>query len=154
MVILDKISKGAHYVSFIHSADIQNGIIIELGAIKTDDYETFTGRAVTATTGQGYVLHASVPLNYTTDNTVDFTLEAGEEGRGIILQVGDIFTTADTNIDGETTAGEYVELDISAIGMVAVADPTVNDTDLQFMVIEKTTKFGVDCSVLIVTKAA
>lgn len=152
MIILDKISKGAHYVNFLHASDLTNGEMIEIGSLDADG-ESFAATAVTAVTGNEYAINATVPLDYISENTLDFTLTAGEEGRGVILQKGDIVTVSDDKINGATTVDQYVELEVSANGLAAVADPTLNNTDVQFRVINKETKFGIECSVLLVIKA-
>lgn len=95
IVRLDKIKANAHIVNFVFDADLENGRIVALGDLDVDG-ETYKGVTPTDVTTDRLVLHASVPMGYDEPDFEDeFVLEKGKEGRGYILETGDIITITD-----------------------------------------------------------
>lgn len=109
MIRLDKVKGTAHLVSFTFAEDLKVGNVVALGELQADG-ETYTATAIADVKTDRIVLHASVPMGYSEpDIEKDFILKAGTEGRGYILETGDIVTITDDNFEGKTVVGKMVE---------------------------------------------
>lgn len=139
-VRLDKIKATAHLESFVAATDLFNGQFLALGALQPD------GEARQATPSgdvtKQLVFHASVPLTYEErTNELDFVLKAGKEGRGYVLEAGNIVSIDSKDLQagdivvpsadgwvahtGETDpaglSGEVIAIEVDAIvGRLAV----------------------------------
>lgn len=124
MIRLDKIKATAHIVNFIYAEDLANGMVVALGDLQADG-ETYTAAKPTNVASDRIVLHASVPMGYEEpDLEQDFVLKAGKEGRGYILEAGDIVTIVDDNFSGEEAPakGDLVEPKNNDTKWAVVAD--------------------------------
>ena len=103
---IDKLGASAHIVSFKHTDELENGMIVELDKLGADK-DSYVAKDVANVKGR-IVLHASVAFDYTeTMGTVDFEyrLKPGQAGRGIVLSTSDIIT-----VDVAVLAGDSVNI--------------------------------------------
>lgn len=104
IVRLDRLANG-HVDSFKFATDLEQGTFVSLGALQDND--VYTGVAVDIT--KPIVLHVSVPMTYVnSDLEEDFVLKAGEVGRGIVLQKGDIVTITNAGVSGVPAVGKVL----------------------------------------------
>ena len=145
---IDKLSASAHIVSFRHSEELENGMIVELSKLGADK-DSYIAKDVANVKGK-IVLHASVPFDYTeTMGTVDFEyrLKPGQLGRGLVLAKGDMVTV---------DAAVLVASDAIAVGDVfepkagkKLTKVASNRTaELALEVVDLETIMGVKCVVL------
>ncbi|MDY7043681.1 hypothetical protein RVS70_05630 [Virgibacillus sp. M23] len=121
-VRLDKIKSTAHIETIVANQDLVNGQFVALGQLQAD------GEARSATPSgdqaEELVFHASVPLTYEDrTNELDFVLKAGKEGRGYVLEQGDIVSVSEDLI----AVGELAENAIvvpHADGFAVTSEPT------------------------------
>lgn len=108
-VILSKIKSTAHLESFIATEDLKNGCFIELG--EEQEGEEIRLGVKGATAGKELVYHVSVPLTYEDrTNELDYVLFAGKEGRGYVLEVGNVVTpTVADGVTGVAVKGAKVK---------------------------------------------
>ncbi len=145
MIRLDKVKATAHLVNFTFATDLENGRVVALGDLQTDG-ETYTAAAPTDILADRLVIHASVPMGYAEpDFEQDFVLKAGKEGRGYILERGDILTITDDQFVAAPSKGDLVEPVVADTKLKVNAAPT---STLQAKVIAKETLGGIAASVL------
>lgn len=144
---IDKLGASAHIVSFKHTDELENGMIVELDKLGADK-DSYVAKDVANVKGR-IVLHASVAFDYTeTMGTVDFEyrLKPGQAGRGIVLSTGDIIT-----VDVAVLAGDSVNIgDVfePAVGKKLTKVNSDRAANLGLQVIDVETIMGVRCAVL------
>ena len=123
MIRLDKVKSTAHLVNIIAEVNLNNGMVVALGALKADG-EGYAVAAPAALTDR-IVLHASVPMGYVEpDLEENFILKAGEVGRGYILEKGDIVTITDDMFVAAPDLGDVVEPVVAGFKLEVNATPT------------------------------
>lgn len=125
--------------SIISDVDLQNGMIIALGALKAGERELY--EVVKPTTANiktdEFLLHYSPEVMYETGKQIsDFELKAGRPGRVYHLVVGDEFTITDNMITGASKVGEYLIPQNGSFQLAAAAN-LEGETTLVCKVIEK-----------------
>lgn len=145
---IDKLSANAHIVSFTHSEDLVNGMIVELDKLGADK-ESYTAKNVANVKGK-IVVHASVPFDYTETmiSEFDYVLKAGQLGRGLVLSKGDIITVdaAVLTASDEIQIGNIFEPKAGKnLNKVSSRTAGVN---LALEVLDLETIMGVKCAVL------
>lgn len=141
--------------SVVHTAELQNGMVINLGDLKAGERELReVAVPATATLGSEEVLLVYSPeVMYDERKTLaDFTIPAGTPARAYHLTVGDIFTITDDGITGSTVVGQYVVPANGSLRLTAAADLS-GGTRFAGKVIAKETFNGVAASVIQVVKA-
>lgn len=119
-VRLDKIKATAHMESIVANQDLVNGQFVALGKLQADG----EARLVTPSgdVNEDLVLHASTGLTYEDRQTeLDFVLKAGKEGRGLVLESGNIISISIDGLVGEHAENAIVVPDGNGF---AVADVT------------------------------
>lgn len=119
-VRLDKIKATAHLESIVANEDLVNGQFVALGKLQADG----EARLVTPSgdINEDLVLHVSTGLTYDDRTTeLDFVLEAGKDGRGYVLESGNIVSISVDGIVGEHAENAIVVPDAKGF---AVADVT------------------------------
>lgn len=146
MIRLDKIKATAHLESFTFATDLENGRVVALGALQADG-EAKTAAAPANVATDIFVLHASVPMNYSeTAAEEDFVLKAGDKGRGYILESGDIVTITNTELTAKPAVGDLLE---PAVGSTKLKKVTTDVTaNVAFKVIAADILNGAEASVL------
>jgi hypothetical protein len=104
---LDKIKATAHLESVVATEDLVNGQFLALGELQAD------GEARLATpsgdVSEDLVYHVSNGLVYRDDeNELDFVLKAGKEGRGYVLETGNIVSVSADGITEGADKGDIV----------------------------------------------
>lgn len=146
LVRLDKVKATAHIVSFTFDSDLENGRIVALGDLELDG-ETYKAAAPINVTSDRLVLHASVPMNYNEPDIEDeFILKAGQEGRGYILERGDIVTITDDGFTSDPEKGDFVVPANGETKLTVTAEPA--EEKIVFKVIAKEFLNGRRASVL------
>ena len=145
---LDKIGANAHVVSFRHSEDLENGMVVELDKLGADK-DSFKAKDVADVNGK-VVLHSSVAFDYTEtlENVeFDFRLKAGKLGRGYFLTAGDMITVdaAVLSASDEIAIGDVFE---PAVGKKLTKVDGVRASKLGLEVVDLETIMGVKCVVL------
>lgn len=141
-VRLDKIqaSHSGNLESVIHTAVLDNGAVINLGALVAGERELKNVAVpATATLGTEEVLLVAAPeVDYDPRNAgLDHATPIGMAARAYHLVAGDIYTVTDDMISGSTVVGQWVAPANGAIKLAAAsALPT---TRFIGKVIEKTT---------------
>ncbi len=140
--------------SVVHTQELQNGMVINLGALKAGHTELReVAVPATATLGTEEVLlvySAEVMYDERKNKLVDFVIDAGKPARAFHLTVGDIFTITDDGITGATVVGEYVIPANASLRLAASA--TLGTTRFAGKVIAKETFNGVPATVIQVVK--
>lgn len=142
--------------SVVHTAELQNGMVINLGALKAGERELRqVATPATATLGSEEVLlvySAEVMYDERLNKLSDFVIPAGTPARAYHLTVGDIFTITDDGITGTTVVGQYVVPANGSLRLAAAADLS-GGTRFAGKVIAKETFNGVAATVIQVVKA-
>jgi len=146
IVRLDKVKRDAHIVSFTFDTDLEDGRIVVLGDLDVDG-ETYKATTPADVTSDRLVLHASVPMGYVEPDLEDeFVLKAGKEGRGYVLETGDIITITDDGFATAPAKGDIVA-PVNGDTKLTVIDTPAGEK-LQFKVIAKEYLAGKQASVL------
>lgn len=108
---LDKIT-GGHLESIVHSADLTNGLFVQLGALvngETELYEVAVPQT-DADLEKEFLLHATpeVMADPRQAGLKHFVVKAGDAGRAYHLVKGDVITLTSDLIDGTPVVGEFV----------------------------------------------
>lgn len=144
---LDKLGANAHIVSFKHTDELENGMVVELDKLGADK-DSYVAKDVANVNGR-IVLHASVAFDYTeTMGTVDFEyrLKPGKLGRGIVLSTGDMVTVDVAVLSGDSVnIGDVFE---PAAGKKLTKVSSDRAAKLGLEVIDLETIMGVKCAVL------
>lgn len=110
---------GAGLSSFVHTADMDNGSLVALGAKKDGEREIYNVKVPTATSkiGELYLIAApEVMYDERLKNLTDFYTPAGTPARGYMLHAGDEYSATADALDGVTAAtkvGDSVEVQAS-----------------------------------------
>lgn len=146
IVRLDKVKSTAHLVNFTFATDLENGRVVALGDLQADG-ETYTAAAPADATADRIVLHATVPMGYVEpDFEEDFVLKAGVEGRGYILERGDIITLTDDAFSSVPVKNDVVTPANASTQLGVNAVPA--GEAVQFKAIAKETLAGQSATVL------
>lgn len=140
---LDKVAatKSGRLESVKHTAELQNGMVVNLGALATGEREVFdVSVPATATLATAEVLLIAAPevMYEGYKGLKDFTITAGTATKAYRLETGDIFTVTDDAITGTTVVGQYVIPANASLKLAAAADLT-GGTKFAAKVIEKGT---------------
>lgn len=143
IVRLDKVQAvyNGNIESVQHDADLEQGSIINLGALMTGEREIrAVAEPATATLGTAEVLLVASPevLYESGKSLADFVNKADKPCRAYHLTVGDIFTVSDSNITGTTVKDQYLIPADGSFKLTAAADLTGN-TKFAAVVLEKGT---------------
>lgn len=140
IVRLDKCqaSIAGNITSIQHTSTIDNGSLVNLGALisgETDVYTAATPVTATLATEEALLVY-SPEVTYTPGTHLkDFTNLADTPARAYHVTVGDVITITDDGIDGTTVVGEYV---ITQDGSFSpIANSTIGSTRFSAIVIEK-----------------
>lgn len=124
-----------------HSAELQNGMVCNLGALVNGEREVYNvATPATATLGsEELLLIASPEVMYESGkNLADFSIPAGKEARAYHLTIGDVFTITDDGFDGTSAIGKYLIPQNGSLKLV-VADDLSGATRFAAKIIEKGT---------------
>lgn len=145
IVRLDKIQASANgnIESVVHSADLSNGVVINLGGLVAGERELRqVAVPATATLGTEEVLLVATPeliYEYSSKGLKDYVNKAGKAMRAYHLVAGDIFTVTDDLLTGgATVVGQYVA-PANGATKLAFVGATAPTTRFIGKVIEKTT---------------
>jgi hypothetical protein len=142
--------------SVYHDAELQNGYVCNLGALKSGERELYAvATPATASLGtEEIVLIASpeVMYNAATDDVRAFAITAGDAARAYGLKVGDTVTITDAVLTGTTEVGKYLVPANASLKLAAAADLT-GATRFAGKVIEKGTLNGEASTTFRVIKA-
>lgn len=145
MIRLDKVKATAHLVNIVAETDLQNGMVVALGDLQADG-ETYAVAAPTDITKDRIVVVAAVPMGYAEpDFEQDFVLKAGREGRGYILETGDIVTITDDQFVAAPAKNDIVEPVAAGTKLKVSESPTAK---VQAKVIAKENLGGKAASVI------
>lgn len=103
---------GQYLVSLRMSADMDNGMLVGVGALETGEREVKAVKAIAATTkiGEMAILGSEeVDKEKTFDTVGEFTNKSGSIARGYVLHAGDVYAVTEGAFDGGVpTAGAAV----------------------------------------------
>jgi hypothetical protein len=141
-ILLDKVlaTKVGPIYSVYHTADLENGSICGLGALKSGERELFAvSTPATATLGTMEIVIIASPevmYNAATDDVRSFVITTGYPARAYSLKVGDIFTVNDSNITGTSAVDKYAIPANNSLKLT-IADDLSGNTRFAAIVIEK-----------------
>lgn len=163
---LDKIT-GGHLESIRHTANLTNGLFVQLGSLVANETELYQVKipTVDADLQDEFLLHATpeVMADPRQAGLKHFIVEAGDQGRAYHFVKGDVITLTADLFDGTPQADQFAVPQLGSLKLEASVDGTTLGTDgttaiepsLVFQVVRKTTLGydGSDAYVLRVAKA-
>jgi hypothetical protein len=156
-VRLDKVKAAYHgnLASIVHNADLDNGMVVQLGDLATGQREVFQVKVPDDTSVQedAIWLHATPELTIWPGQTItDFYLPAGQFGRAYHLEAGDIVTITTDMLTGTVDVGNYVNPKAGQLKLDVQASAPTTPTRFQGRVIELDTIYGKPAAVILVEK--
>jgi hypothetical protein len=146
MIREDKVLNG-HVVSVVVTdADVQNGDIIEVGALRTDGEAYNATKAISNENGRIAVV-CDPELGYADDMVdPDWTIKSGKMLRARIEERGNMFTTEQSRLAGISEVGKIANVDATT-GKLKI-DHTSTGTALEVLVVAHERLAGKDVAVL------